>query len=273
MTNSFLQCAVNMSMCYLWLFLYLQRLYREKGENMKHNYTLSGELPEMVQAKLNAMNLSDVRPPARRHPSNTQSAQQLVGFLCAFCIPLHLYNRCIYFQSSYKESWTKIRDGGYKLRLDAIPFQSAKASAGILSDVSLDFNPFVVSCRFHHRVPRTQKTYCIISCLTLVCEQNLGFVVSYDGAIIPRLGQCWCNLQFRCRVTSKWQFWQVCDKILGGLIDNVKQSILFSTHLSKLVSVKRKKRNQVMYMRLKTAHQYIFGEIGLLTWLFTMMQQ
>lgn len=40
----------------------LQRLYKEKGENMKHNYTLSGELPEMVQAKLNAMNLSEVKP-------------------------------------------------------------------------------------------------------------------------------------------------------------------------------------------------------------------
>lgn len=30
----------------------------------------------------------------------------------------------------------KLRDGGYKLRLDAIPFQSAKASSEILSDVS-----------------------------------------------------------------------------------------------------------------------------------------
>ncbi|XP_070707449.1 nebulin-related-anchoring protein isoform X2 [Pempheris klunzingeri] len=75
--------------------LAVDRLYREKGENMKHNYTLTGELPEMVQAKLNATNLSE---------------------------------------SCYKESWKKIRDGGYKLRLDAIPFQSAKASAEILSD-------------------------------------------------------------------------------------------------------------------------------------------
>lgn len=39
----------------------LQRLYREKGESMKHNYTLSGDLPEMVQAKLNAMNISEVK--------------------------------------------------------------------------------------------------------------------------------------------------------------------------------------------------------------------
>lgn len=46
----------------------------------------------------------------------------------------------MHFQSRYKESWTKIRDGGYKLRLDAIPFQSAKASAEILSDVSLQSN-------------------------------------------------------------------------------------------------------------------------------------
>ncbi|KAK5615960.1 hypothetical protein CRENBAI_019599 [Crenichthys baileyi] len=72
------------------------RLYREKGENIKHNYTVSGELPEFVQAKINARNISE---------------------------------------NQYKESWTKLRDGGYKLRLDAIPFQSAKASAEILSDV------------------------------------------------------------------------------------------------------------------------------------------
>ncbi|MEQ2254370.1 hypothetical protein ILYODFUR_003085 [Ilyodon furcidens] len=72
------------------------RLYREKGENIKHNYTVSGELPELVQAKINARNISE---------------------------------------NQYKESWTKLRDGGYKLRLDAIPFQSAKASAEILSDV------------------------------------------------------------------------------------------------------------------------------------------
>lgn len=43
----------------------------------------------------------------------------------------------MHFQSCYKESWTKLRDGGYKLSLDAIPFQSAKASGEILSDVSL----------------------------------------------------------------------------------------------------------------------------------------
>ncbi|KAK2876323.1 hypothetical protein Q8A67_020419 [Cirrhinus molitorella] len=75
--------------------LVLDRLYREKGENEMHKYTLVGDIPEHVQAKINAMNLSE---------------------------------------SHYKESWRKIRDGGYKLRLDAIPFQAAKSSGDILSD-------------------------------------------------------------------------------------------------------------------------------------------
>ncbi|CAL8281825.1 unnamed protein product [Merluccius merluccius] len=75
--------------------LSVDRLYREKAESLKHNYTLSGELPEHIQAKINAQNISENR---------------------------------------YKESWTKVRDGGYKLRLDAISFQSAKASGDILSD-------------------------------------------------------------------------------------------------------------------------------------------
>ncbi|KAL4613004.1 nebulin-related-anchoring protein isoform X2 [Arapaima gigas] len=73
----------------------IDRLYREQGESMKHHYTLTSDLPEHVQAKINAMNLSETR---------------------------------------YKESWTKLRDSGYKLRLDAIPFQAAKASGEILSD-------------------------------------------------------------------------------------------------------------------------------------------
>ncbi|TSK14755.1 Nebulin-related-anchoring protein [Bagarius yarrelli] len=75
--------------------LALDRLYREKGENEKHIYTITGDLPEHVQAKINAMNLSETR---------------------------------------YKESWTKFRDAGYNLRLDAIPFQAAKSSGEILSD-------------------------------------------------------------------------------------------------------------------------------------------
>ncbi|GAA6067214.1 nebulin-related-anchoring protein isoform X1 [Tachysurus ichikawai] len=75
--------------------LALDRLYREKGENEKRTYTMTGDLPEHVQAKINAMNISETR---------------------------------------YKESWTKLRDAGYELRLDAIPFQAAKTSGDIFSD-------------------------------------------------------------------------------------------------------------------------------------------
>ncbi|XP_061018689.1 nebulin-related-anchoring protein isoform X8 [Dama dama] len=73
----------------------VDRLYREQGENLKHHYTQTADLPEVLLAKLNAMNISETR---------------------------------------YKESWSKLRDGGYKLRLDAIPFQAAKASGEIISD-------------------------------------------------------------------------------------------------------------------------------------------
>ncbi|KAH0623739.1 hypothetical protein JD844_006832 [Phrynosoma platyrhinos] len=73
----------------------VDRLYKEQGENIKHHYTQTAELPEMLQAKQNALNISETR---------------------------------------YKESWSKMRDGGYKLKLDAIPFQTAKSSTEIISD-------------------------------------------------------------------------------------------------------------------------------------------
>ncbi|XP_064923040.1 nebulin-related-anchoring protein isoform X3 [Columba livia] len=73
----------------------VDRLYREHGESVKHQYTPTTDLPEILQAKLNAMNISEIR---------------------------------------YKESWGKMKDGGYQLKLDAIPFQAAKASGDIISD-------------------------------------------------------------------------------------------------------------------------------------------
>ncbi|MGH0162649.1 UNVERIFIED_CONTAM: hypothetical protein FKN15_045787 [Acipenser sinensis] len=73
----------------------VDRLYKEQGESVKHHYTMTNNLPEHLQAKLNAMNLSE---------------------------------------ACYKQSWTKLRDAGYKLGLDAIPFQAAKASGEMISD-------------------------------------------------------------------------------------------------------------------------------------------
>lgn len=42
-------------MCFI-----LQRLYKEKGVNDQHNYTITTERPEITQAKINAANFSEV---------------------------------------------------------------------------------------------------------------------------------------------------------------------------------------------------------------------
>lgn len=39
-------------------------------------------------------------------------------------------------QIKYKESWHTLRAQGYKLTMQDIPFQAAKSSTGIASDVS-----------------------------------------------------------------------------------------------------------------------------------------
>lgn len=38
-----------------------QRLYKEKGVNQQHNYTITTERPEITQAKINAANFSEVQ--------------------------------------------------------------------------------------------------------------------------------------------------------------------------------------------------------------------
>lgn len=52
----------------------LQRLYKEKGVNDRHNYTITMQRPELTQAKINAANLSEVQwhctsPQLIGHPS------------------------------------------------------------------------------------------------------------------------------------------------------------------------------------------------------------
>lgn len=43
------------------LFCTFQRLYKEHGENIKHHYTQTADLPEVLQAKQNSLNISEVR--------------------------------------------------------------------------------------------------------------------------------------------------------------------------------------------------------------------
>uniref|UniRef100_A0A8C4UMZ0 Nebulin related anchoring protein n=1 Tax=Falco tinnunculus TaxID=100819 RepID=A0A8C4UMZ0_FALTI len=78
---------------------YLQcndRLYKAEGFEARHRYTLPPDHPDFIRARQNALHISD---------------------------------------KLYKTSWEQTRASGYDFRIDAIPFQTAKASREIASDV------------------------------------------------------------------------------------------------------------------------------------------
>ncbi|KAM9133007.1 nebulin-related-anchoring protein [Pangshura tecta] len=78
-----------------------ERLYKAAGEDILHHCTLTLGLPEFSRAKINAANLSDAK---------------------------------------YRESWHNLCAQGYKLTMEAIPFQTAKASREIASDCQYKHN-------------------------------------------------------------------------------------------------------------------------------------
>lgn len=106
----------------------LQRLYKEKGVNDQHSYTITTERPEITQAKVNAANFSEVAP--------THSALYFtVAVLFSCWVILRWMIIGSLMQVKYRESWHTLRAQGYKLTMQDIPFQAAKSSTGIASDV------------------------------------------------------------------------------------------------------------------------------------------
>ncbi|XP_063290438.1 nebulin-related-anchoring protein [Pelobates fuscus] len=103
--------------------------YRQSIDKVK--YSSVAITPEMVQAKVNAQQLSDLNYRAEYEKSKTHYtlSQDLPGLRKAKS------NAELYSDNKYREDWIKNKGRNFEMRLDSLSILSAKASMNLASDI------------------------------------------------------------------------------------------------------------------------------------------
>uniref|UniRef100_A0A674HHP5 Nebulin n=1 Tax=Taeniopygia guttata TaxID=59729 RepID=A0A674HHP5_TAEGU len=110
-----------------------------KGEEIIHKYHLPPDVPQFIQARVNAYNISDVKymdETGYLNSCNKISCNKNMGLKSLLELPFLTLQTLPFFPSkaNYKADWKKTLAKGYDLKPDAIPIIAAKASRNIASD-------------------------------------------------------------------------------------------------------------------------------------------
>uniref|UniRef100_A0A8C9MZS2 Nebulin n=1 Tax=Serinus canaria TaxID=9135 RepID=A0A8C9MZS2_SERCA len=122
-------------------------LYKSKGEEIIHKYHLPPDVPQFIQARVNAYNISDVScffqflwnymdKTGYFNSCNKTSYNKNMGLNSLLELLFLTLQTLPFFPSkaNYKADWKKTLAKGYDLKPDAIPIIAAKASRNIASD-------------------------------------------------------------------------------------------------------------------------------------------